>query len=115
MSEQMVTYHHGSFYKNFHLLTLNMGLKFFPGENVECESLNMPCAICIGFSLTLFRKVRKPFHYSNCFFSTWASSQFHHLRVSSMNKEGIVQGGAGMHRQGEMHAQCEGQQSIAKA
>lgn len=54
------------FYKNFHLLSA--GLKFFPGENAERESLNTLCTICMGFSLTVFRKVKKPFHYSNCFF-----------------------------------------------
>lgn len=67
ISEQMVTYHNGSFRK-ISIFQLSAGLKFFPGENAERESLNMLCAICMGFSLTVFRKVRKPFHYSNCFF-----------------------------------------------
>lgn len=70
ISEQMVT-SQWKFYKNFHLLTLSAGLKFFPGENVERESLSMLCSVCMGFSLTAFRKVRKPFHYSNwVFFSS---------------------------------------------
>lgn len=90
------------FYKNFHLLTLSAGLKFFPGENVERESLSMLCSVCMGFSLSAFRKVRKPFHYSNWVFffsSTWANGQFHHLGLSSRNKEGTVWGRVVMHRQ----------------
>lgn len=44
---------------------MSAGLKFFPGEKAECESLNRLCAICLGFSL---RRLRKPFHYSNYLF-----------------------------------------------
>lgn len=82
---------------------MSADLKFFPGENLERESLSMLCCICMGFSLTAFRKVRKPFHYSRWFFffSTWANGQFHHLRLSTTNKEGTVWGRIVMRRQGE--------------
>lgn len=92
------------FYKNFHLLTLSAGLKFFPGENVECESLSMLCSVCMGFSLNCIQKSQKAVPLQQLrffFFSTWANGQFHHLGLSSRNKEGTEWGRVVMHRQWE--------------